>query len=109
MIASRSYRNTLKHDLQTDADFRRALLSEVLGCMESGDVDTAKSVLHKYIDATIGFYQLGKGLGRSPVSLTHLLSQRSHVRAHDFFEIVAYLQQLEGTVVAGPATTAIAA
>jgi len=99
MIATRNYRETLNNDLQTDAEFRRALLSEVLGCMASGDVETGKSVLRKYIEGTIGFDQLGAALGRTPNSLMRMLSQTANPHVSDFFEVVAYLQKIDSTVL----------
>ena len=109
MIATRNYSDTLKDDLQNDAEFRRALLSEVLGCMASGDVETGKSVLCKYIDGTIGFEKLGAALGRTPNSLMRMLSQTANPNVRDFFEVVAYLQKIDSTVLTVHGTSAIAA
>jgi hypothetical protein len=54
--------------------FRGALLKEADGCMISGDVDTGKSVLRKYINGTVGFVKLGADLGRSRRVLMRLFS-----------------------------------
>jgi DNA-binding phage protein len=109
MIATRSYRDTLNNDLQTDSEFRRALLSEVLGCMASGDVETGKSVLRKYIDGTIGFEKLAAALGRTPNSLMRMLSQTANPHVSEFFEVVAYLQKIDSTVLTVQGISAIAA
>jgi DNA-binding phage protein len=109
MISTRNYSDTLKEDLQNDEKFRRALLSEVLGCMASGDVETGKSVLRKYIEGTIGFSKLGTALGRSPSSLTRMLGPTGNPNVRTFFEIVAYLQKIDRTVLTVQVVRAIAA
>ena len=81
------------------AGFRRALLKEAVGCMISGDVETGKSVLRKYINGTIGFVKLGEALGRSPKVLMRMFSAKGNPQAKNLFEIVAYLQKAEGTVL----------
>jgi hypothetical protein len=109
MISTRNYRDSLNADLQADAEFRRALLSEVLSCMASGDVETGKSVLKKYIEGTIGFEQLGFGIGRTPDSLMQMRSQTANPHVRDFFEIVAYLQKADSTVLTVHGVSALAA
>jgi DNA-binding phage protein len=99
MALTRSYNETVRQDLRTDPEFRRALLGEVLGCMASGDVETGKSVLRKYIEGTVGFEALGEALGRSPKSLMRMLSPAGNPHVRTFFEMVAHLQELDGTVL----------
>lgn len=66
MPLTKSFNETVKSKLQQSEAFRRALLREAVACMISGDVETGKSVLRKYINGTIGFVKLGADLGRSP-------------------------------------------
>lgn len=99
MALTRSFNETIKEQLQRSRGFRRALLKEAIGCMIEGDVDTGKSVLRKYINATIGFVKLGEALGRSPKVLMRLFSAKGNPQAKNLFEIVAYLQKVEGTVL----------
>jgi len=58
MALTKDFNETIREHLQKSADFRRALLKEAVGCMISGDVETGKSVLRKYINGTIGFVKL---------------------------------------------------
>jgi hypothetical protein len=97
MPLTKDFNETVKEHLQKDADFRRALLREAVGCMISGDVETGKSVLRKYINGTIGFVQLGADLGRSPKVLMRMFSATGNPQAKNLFEIVAHLQEIEGT------------
>jgi hypothetical protein len=100
MALTKSFNETVKSRLQRSERFRRALLKEAVGCMISGDVETGKSVLRKYINGTVGFVKLGADLGRSPKVLMRMLSASGNPQARNLFEIVAYLQKAEGTVLA---------
>ncbi len=99
MPLTTSFNETLQKKLQESAGFRRALLKEAIGCMIAGDLDTGKSVLRKYINGTIGFVKLGSDLGRSPKVLMRMFSASGNPQAKNLFEIVAYLQKVEGTVL----------
>jgi hypothetical protein len=79
-------------------DFRRAFLCEAVRTMVEGDLETAKIVLREYINGTVGFPKLGAALGRSPKSLMRMLSPTGNPQARNLFEMVAYLQKVEGTV-----------
>ena len=97
MALTTSFNETLRKKLQENAGFRRALLKEAIGCMIAGDVETGKSVLRKYINGTVGFIKLGADLGRSPKVLMRMFSAKGNPQAKNLFEIVAYLQKVEGT------------
>ncbi|HEY1647447.1 MAG TPA: transcriptional regulator [Terracidiphilus sp.] len=89
----------MKKRLLKSERFRRALLKEAVGCMIAGDVETGKSVLRKYINGTLGFVKLGEELGRSPKVLMRMFSATGNPQAKNLFEIVAYLQKIEGTIL----------
>jgi DNA-binding phage protein len=99
MPLTKDFNETVREQLQKSAGFRRALLKEAVGCMIEGDVETGKSVLRKYINGTIGFVKLGEKLGRSPKVLMRMFSAKGNPQAKNLFEIVAYLQKAEGTVL----------
>jgi hypothetical protein len=99
MALTTSFNETLRKKLQQSAGFRRALLKEAIGCMIAGDVETGKSLLRKYINGTIGFIKLGEELSRSPKVLMRMFSAKGNPQARNLFEIVAYLQKVEGTVL----------
>ena len=99
MPLTKSFNDTIKSQLQKNEGFRRALLREAVGSMISGDIETGKSVLRKYINGTVGFLKLGADLGRSPKVLMRMLGPTGNPQARNLFEIVAHLQKIEGTVL----------
>src|SRR5271169_3523486 len=98
MTLTRSFRETIKEQL-ADRDFRREFLREAVGNMVAGDLETAKAVLREYINGTVGFIALGQALGKSSKSLMRMLSRTGSPQARNLFEIVAYLQKVDGTVL----------
>lgn len=98
MPLTRSFRDTIKEQLG-DREFRRAFLCEAIDNMLAGDLETAKSVLREFVNGTIGFIELGRAVSKSPKSLMRMLSPSGNPHARNLFEIVAYLQKLEGTVL----------
>ena len=99
MPLTKDFNETVREQLQKSAEFHRALLKEAIGCMIAGEVETGKSVLRKYINGTIGFVKLGEALDRSPKTLMRMFSASGNPQAKNLFEIVAYLQKIEGTVL----------
>ncbi|HXE07064.1 MAG TPA: hypothetical protein VN612_04150 [Acidobacteriaceae bacterium] len=99
MALTKSFNETVRLRLQKSEKFRRALLREALDAMLAGDLDTGKSLLRKYINGTVGFVQLGGELGRSPKTLMRMFGPSGNPQAKNLFEIVAYLQRSEGTVL----------
>jgi len=55
-----------------------------------------KAVLRDYINATIGFEELGDLTDKSPKSLMRMFGPRGNPQARNLFEIIGYLQKREG-------------
>ena len=75
MALTKDFKDTIQARAQRDPAFRKALLQEGVECLLAGDVDTGKSVLRDYINATIGFEELSRVFDKSGKSLIHLFGQ----------------------------------
>ena len=64
MALTRDFKETVQARAQSDPAFRRALLQEAVECLLSGDVGTGEIVLRDYINATMGFEELGSRTAR---------------------------------------------
>ena len=96
MPLTRDFKETIQERARHDAAFRQALLKEAVDALLSGDVETGKTVLRDYINATVGFDKLATVTKKSPKSLMRMLGPKGNPQARNFFEIVAYLQKKEG-------------
>lgn len=96
MALTRDFKATVRARIARDPDFREALLLEGVECLLAGDVETGKSVLRDYVNATIGFRELGGLTDKSPKSLMRMLGPYGNPQARNLFEIIGCLQELEG-------------
>ncbi len=94
-----SFNELIKSQLQESPGFRKACLCEAVTCLISGDVETGKSVLRRYINGTVGFIKLGADLQRSPKTLMRMFSPSGNPQARNLFKVITYLQKAEGTVL----------
>ena len=96
MPLTRDFKETIQARARRDAEFRENLLKEAVDLLLSGDVETGKTVLRDYINATVGFDKLATITKKSPKSLMRMLGPNGNPQARNLFEIVAYLQKKEG-------------
>jgi DNA-binding phage protein len=96
MALTRDFKETIQARVRRDPTFRKELLREAVESFLSGDLDTGKTVLRDYINATVGFQRLAKATHHSPKSLMRMLGPLGNPQARNLFEIVEYLRQKEG-------------
>ncbi len=96
MPLTRDFKETIQARARRDEAFREALLTEAVDAMLSGDVETGKTVLRDYINATVGFDALAAVTQKSPKSLMRMLGPNGNPQARNLFKIVAYLQTKAG-------------
>ena len=96
MALTREFKETVRARVQRDPAFRRELLREGVESFLAGDVETGKTILRDYINATIGFGELAEATHRSPKSLMRMLGPQGNPQAQNLFAIVSYLLDQEG-------------
>ena len=96
MPLTKDFKETIRARVVRDPGFRRALLREGIENLLAGDVETGKTILRDFINATVGFGKLSDVTRRSPKSLMRMFGPRGNPQARNLFEIVAYLQEAEG-------------
>ena len=99
MPLTRDFRETIRERLARDPGFREALLEEGVTCMLAGEVDVGMSLLRDYVNATIGFRELGEMTHKSPKRLMRMLGPlgpHGNPLARNLFEIILCLQKREG-------------
>jgi DNA-binding phage protein len=96
MVLTRDYRESVRERMERDPAFRRALLQDAVEVMISGEVDLAKTLLRDYINASLGFAELGRLTGKSPKSLMRMFGPAGNPQAVNLFDVIRVLQQHEG-------------
>ena len=100
MALTRDFKETVRDRAQADPAFRAALLSEALDLLISGDVEIGRALLRDYINATIGFQELGQKSGLPPKSLMRMFGPSGNPRADNLFAVIRLLQDETGVQIA---------
>ena len=96
MALTCDFKETIKVRVQRDPAFREELIKEVIRCILTGDVDTGKTVMRDYINATIGFEKLGNLTHKSPKSLIQMFEPNGNPQARSLFKVISQIQKYEG-------------
>ena len=90
------FKETIRARAQSDPAFRQALLRESVECMLNGDLQTGKSVLRDYVNATVGFQNLEKSTQIPAKSLMRMLGPKGSPSLANLSSILTALQKSEG-------------
>ena len=96
MALTRDFKETVLARAKRDQAFREGLLKEGVECLLACDVETGKVVLRDYINATIGFEELGSLTNKQPKSLMGMFGPAGNPHARNLFEILSHMQKHEG-------------
>lgn len=106
MPLTRDFRETVKARAYRDPAFRAGLYREAVQSLLDGDLGTTKILLRDFINATVGFAQLGSRIGVPEKSLMRMFGPNGNPRAENLVAVVAALKEVCGlslTVYAAPA------
>ena len=95
MALTRDFKETVQARVQRDQKFRENLITEAAECLLAGDVETGKTILRDYINATVGFEKLGAAVHKSPKSLMRMFGEKGNPQAQNLFSVFAYIQKKE--------------
>jgi DNA-binding phage protein len=96
MPLTRSFKDTIKARASSDGAFRAALLGEAVELLLSGDVDTGRTVLRDYINATTGFDELAREIGKPVKSVMRMFGPNGNPTAQNLFSVISHLQTATG-------------
>ena len=96
MMLTRDFKVTIQERVLTDPEFRVGLLTQAAECLLNNEINVAKALLRDYVNATLGFKQLGALMGKKPQSLMRMLSDNGNPRLSNISELVSSLRKNEG-------------
>ena len=102
MPLTRDFRETIQARVERDPSFGDELLSQGVECLLSGDVNTGKAILRDYVNATIGFQELGTLTAKSPKSLMRMFAPSGNPQARNLLQVTRHLQEREGLHLPSP-------
>jgi hypothetical protein len=96
MPLTHDFKETIRARAQREPKFRQALLREAVESYLTGDLETGKSVLRDYVNATIGFQTLEEQTNIPVKSLMRMLGPKGSPSAANLSSILTVLQKTEG-------------
>ncbi len=96
------FRETVRKRAQSDASFRRALLSEAIELLIAGDVEIGQSVIRNYINATVGFETLAKEIHIPKTSLMRMFGPKGNPSSKNMFGVIAKAEGVNFSLKAKP-------
>ena len=96
MPLTRDFKETVQARVRRDPAFREGLLKEGIDCLLAGEVEAGKIVLRDYINATIGFKELGNLTKKPTKSLMRMFGPNGNPQARNLFHVISRIQQNQG-------------
>ena len=96
MGLTRDFRDTVMERAKRDPEFRIGLLTEAIECVLNDEIDVAKDLLRDYVNATIGFQELGTLTRKDPKSLMRMLGPKGNPSLKNISFLLASLKESEG-------------
>jgi DNA-binding phage protein len=93
MPLTRSFKDKIKSRAAQDSTFRAALLGEAVERLLSGDIVTGRAVLRDYINATTGFDDLARQIGKPVKSVMRMFGPNGNPTAQNLFSVISHLQK----------------
>ena len=96
MPLTRDFKETILERAQNDPEFRVGLLTEAAECLLNNEPGAAKTLLRDYVNATLGFQELGNIVNKKPSSLMRMLSEKGNPSLDNMSKVLAAVRQHEG-------------
>ena len=95
MPLTRTFRETVMVRVQSDPAFRRELICEATSAFLDGDIETGKSILRDYLNATEVLPRIAKLLQKDDKSLRRMVGRKGNPTLKNFIELLHACQQEE--------------
>lgn len=100
MALTRDFKQSIKARVAADPAYGTLLLAEAVELLLAGDMETGKSVMRDYINATVGFEALALATGTPAKSLMRMFGPKGNPRAGNLFAVIGALQKANGVNLA---------
>ncbi len=87
MALTRSFRETVQKRVKNDPEFRAHLLKEAMDCFLAGDIDTGKSLLRDYLNATESTDKIAHIINTDVKSIRRMIGPKGNPTTKNLFNI----------------------
>ena len=93
MTLTREYKETVLKRIQRDNRFAKALFTEALNALLSGETEEGLSILRDLVNAKISFAELARQTGFGEKSLHRMLSRRGNPTTRSLFAVIRAMDE----------------
>jgi hypothetical protein len=90
------FKETVLRRVRDDPKFGEELLREGVECLLSGEIETGKTLLRDYVNATVGFEKLAELANKPAKSLMRMFGRNGNPQARNLFQVISLLQRQNG-------------
>ncbi len=96
MALTKSFRETVQKRVRNDPEFRIHLLEEAMNCFLTGDINTGKSLLRDYLNATESTRDIADRIATNVKSLQRMVGPKGNPTTKNLFLIFNACTSNEG-------------
>jgi len=95
MVLTRKFKETVQLRVKNDPEYRKALLIEAINAFLDGDIDTGKTLLRDYLNATDCLPSIARELDQNEKSIRRMIGPRGNPTLHNFIGLLGVCRRRE--------------
>jgi hypothetical protein len=95
MALTRKFKETVQQRVKRDPQYRKELLIEATNAFLGGDIDTGKTLLRDYLNATESFRSIARELSQDEKSIRRMVGPRGNPTLNNFINLLGACKRRE--------------
>ncbi len=96
MALSRKFKETVQLRVQQDPEYRKELIIEATNAFLDGDIDTGKTLLRDYLNATDALPYIARELSKDEKSIRRMIGPKGNPTLKNFVSLLGACKRREG-------------
>lgn len=95
MVLTREFKETVQLRVKQDPEYRKALIIEATNAFLDGDIDTGKTLLRDYLNATEAIPSIANELSQNEKSIRRMLGPKGNPTLKNFLNLLGACKKRE--------------
>jgi hypothetical protein len=95
MVLTRKFKETVQLRVKQDPEYRKALIVEATNAFLDGDVNTGKTLLRDYLNATEALPSIARELAQDEKSIRRMIGPRGNPTLNNFINLLGACKKRE--------------
>lgn len=96
MVLTRKFKETVQLRVQQDPEYRKELIIESINAFLNSDIDTGKTLLRNYLNATEAIPSIALELEQNEKSIRRMLGPKGNPTLKNFINLLGACKKREG-------------